>query len=88
MQALNFPQQAGRFNISTQFPYYEEILRKPDFGKKLMGKPVVFDMDMSAGDFLALIYLLKLPVELINLKVQSLFCSSWLFIWNKSNKRS
>lgn len=36
---------------------------------KLMGKPVVFDMDMSAGDLLALLYLLKLPVELINLKV-------------------
>ncbi|KAK3200392.1 hypothetical protein Dsin_023807 [Dipteronia sinensis] len=33
-----------------------------------MGKPVVYDMDMSSGDFLALLYLLKLPVELINLK--------------------
>ncbi|KAH9688899.1 iu nuc hydro domain-containing protein [Citrus sinensis] len=77
LNALNFPQQAGRFNISTQFPYYEEILRKPDFGKKLMGKPVVFDIDMSAGDFLALIYLLKLPVELINLKGILVSSTGW-----------
>lgn len=29
----------------------------------------MFDMDMSTGDFLALFYLLKVPVETINLKV-------------------
>ena len=69
MQVLNSPKQTGRFNISTQFPYYKEVVYKPDFGKKIMGKPVVYDMDMSSGDFLALLYLLKLPVELINLKV-------------------
>lgn len=43
---------------------------KPDFRTKKLGKPVVFDMDMSTGDFLALIYLLKVPVEVINLKVE------------------
>ncbi|KAG6527432.1 hypothetical protein ZIOFF_009534 [Zingiber officinale] len=32
------------------------------------GRPVVFDMDMSAGDFLALFYLLKAPRETIDLK--------------------
>ncbi|XP_048235358.1 uncharacterized protein LOC8261524 isoform X3 [Ricinus communis] len=68
LDVLNHPQQTGRFNFTTQFPYYKEVLYKPDFGTKRLGKPVVFDMDMSAGDFLALIYLLKLPVELINLK--------------------
>ena len=29
----------------------------------------MFDMDMSAGDFLALFYLLKVPVQVIDLKV-------------------
>ena len=74
MQALNAPHHKGRFNFTTQFPYYKEVLYKPDFGSKKLGKPVVFDMDMSAGDFLALLYLLKVPVEVINLKVEwSLF---------------
>ncbi|KAK2640612.1 hypothetical protein Ddye_028407 [Dipteronia dyeriana] len=68
LDVLNSPKQTGRFNISTQFPYYKEVVYKPDFEKKIMGKPVVYDMDMSSGDFLALLYLLKLPVELINLK--------------------
>lgn len=44
---------------------------KPDFRNIKLGKSVVFDMDMSAGDFLALLYLLKVPVEVINLKVGS-----------------
>lgn len=69
MQVLNHPQQTGKFNFTTQFPYYEEVIRKPEFGRMKLGKPVVFDMDMSAGDFLALFYLLKLPAEEINLKV-------------------
>ena len=70
LQALNRPQDTGRFNFTTQFPYYyKEVLYKPDFGSKKLGKTVVFDMDMSAGDFLALFYLLKVPVEVINLKV-------------------
>jgi len=68
-QVLKQPQHAGRFNFTTQFPYYEEVTHKPDFRNKILGKPVVFDMDMSAGDFLALFYLLKVPVEVINLKV-------------------
>lgn len=69
LQVLNLPQHTGRFNFTTQFPYYKEVLYKPDFQGKKLGKNVVFDMDMSAGDFLALFYLLKLPVEVINLKV-------------------
>lgn len=32
-------------------------------------------MDMSAGDFMALFYLLKVPVELLNLKVTLLMLS-------------
>ncbi|KAJ6904047.1 hypothetical protein NC651_021255 [Populus alba x Populus x berolinensis] len=68
LDVLNHPHQTGRFNFTTQFPHYKEVFYKPDFGTKRLGKPVVFDMDMSAGDFLALFYLLKVPVEIINLK--------------------
>ncbi|KAJ8767555.1 hypothetical protein K2173_017624 [Erythroxylum novogranatense] len=68
LNVLNNPQHAGKFNFTTQFPYYREILYKPEFGLRKLGKPVVFDMDMSAGDFLALFYLLKVPVEMINIK--------------------
>lgn len=75
MQVINRPnKQNAQFSNTraAQFsPYeYERVVRRqqPEFGKKSMGKPVVFDMDMSAGDFLALLYLLKLPVELINLR--------------------
>ncbi|KAJ6319192.1 hypothetical protein OIU76_014509 [Salix suchowensis] len=68
LDVLNHPHQTGRFNFTTQFPHYKEVFYKPDLGTKRLGKPVVFDMDMSAGDFLALFYLLKVPVEIINLK--------------------
>ncbi|KAI3979947.1 hypothetical protein MKX01_042601 [Papaver californicum] len=68
LDVLNLPQNAGRFNFTTEFPYYKEVLYKPDFGMRKLGKSVVFDMDMSAGDFISLIYLLKVPVEVINLK--------------------
>lgn len=46
----------------------------PDFRNIRLGKPVVIDMDMSAGDFLALFYLLKVPVEVIDIKVEVFFC--------------
>ncbi|KAH8499885.1 hypothetical protein H0E87_015215 [Populus deltoides] len=71
LNVLNHPHQTGRFNFTTQFPHYKEVFYKPDFGTKRLGKPVVFDMDMSAGDFLALFYLLKVPVEIINLKASA-----------------
>ncbi|URE02294.1 Inosine-uridine preferring nucleoside hydrolase [Musa troglodytarum] len=67
-QVLNLHRQSGRFNLTTQFPYYREILYKPNFANQTRGRPVIFDMDMSAGDFLALIYLLKAPLEKIDLK--------------------
>lgn len=71
MQVLNDPLHSGKFNFTTQFPYYKEVLYKPDFSGTKLGRNVVFDMDMSAGDFLALFYLLKVPVEVINLKVRT-----------------
>lgn len=71
MKVLNCPQQTGRFNFTTEFPYFKEFFYKPNFGTRKLGKPVVFDMDMSVGDFLALFYLLKAPVEVINLKVSA-----------------
>ncbi|XP_058758343.1 nucleoside hydrolase 3-like [Vicia villosa] len=77
LNILNQPQQTGRFNFTSQFPYYEEITYKPDFQNKVLGKPVVFDMDMSAGDFLALFYLLKVPIEVINLKAIIVSPTGW-----------
>ncbi|CAD5171795.1 unnamed protein product [Musa acuminata subsp. malaccensis] len=68
LDVLNLHHQSGRFNLTTQFPYYREILYKPNFANQTRGRPVIFDMDMSAGDFLALIYLLKAPLEMIDLK--------------------
>ncbi|XVE89760.1 hypothetical protein DITRI_Ditri20bG0020800 [Diplodiscus trichospermus] len=77
LHVINSPERPGRFDIRRQYPFYMEVLYKPDFGKKMRGKPVVFDMDMSAGDFLALLYLLKLPVELINLKGILISSTGW-----------
>ncbi|KAL5983992.1 Nucleoside hydrolase 3 [Asimina triloba] len=74
---LNAPQHTGRFNLKTQFPYYREIVYKPEFTKRKLGKPVVFDMDISAGDFLALLYLLKVPVEIIDLKAILVSANGW-----------
>uniref|UniRef100_N1R5B1 Inosine/uridine-preferring nucleoside hydrolase domain-containing protein n=1 Tax=Aegilops tauschii TaxID=37682 RepID=N1R5B1_AEGTA len=68
LEVLNLPRQSGRFNISTQFPFYREVLYKPDFMNVSRGKPVIFDMDMSPGDFISLIYLLKTPREVIDVK--------------------
>ncbi|XP_073010370.1 nucleoside hydrolase 3-like [Typha latifolia] len=68
LEVLNLPQHSGRFNFAKQFRHYMEIFYEPDFTNQTRGIPVVFDMDMSAGDFLALMYLLKAPVESIDLK--------------------
>ncbi|XP_031252044.1 uncharacterized protein LOC116109948 isoform X1 [Pistacia vera] len=77
LDVLNHSQHSGRFNFTTQFPYYKQVFYKPKFGAKKLGKPVVFDMDMSAGDFLALFYLLKVPVEVINLKAIIVSPTGW-----------
>ncbi|KAK4586960.1 hypothetical protein RGQ29_023908 [Quercus rubra] len=74
---INCPQHTGRFNFTTEFPYYKKVLYKPDFGSNKLGKPVVFDMDMSAGDFLTLFYLLKVPLEVINLKAIIVSPTGW-----------
>ncbi|RWV88850.1 hypothetical protein GW17_00049035 [Ensete ventricosum] len=68
--------RSGRFNFTTQFPYYREILYKPKVANGTRrGRAVVLDMDMSAGDFLALICLLKAPVEVVDLKVEGILVS-------------
>ncbi|KAJ3686871.1 hypothetical protein LUZ61_016035 [Rhynchospora tenuis] len=77
LEVMNLPKQAGRFNISTQFPYYRETFYIPDFSNVTRGKPVIFDMDMSAGDFLSLIYLLKAPIESIDLKAVLVSADGW-----------
>ncbi|CAD5185186.1 unnamed protein product [Musa acuminata subsp. malaccensis] len=68
LDVLNVHHRSGRFNFTTQFPFYREILYKPNRTNRTLGRPVVLDMDMSAGDFIALIYLLKAPVEIVDLK--------------------
>ncbi|XP_029129010.1 uncharacterized protein LOC109807402, partial [Cajanus cajan] len=77
LNVLKRPQNAGRFNFTTQFPNYREVTYKPNFQNKTLGKPVVFDMDMSAGDFLALFYLLKVPVQVIDLKAIIVSPTGW-----------
>ncbi|CAN0856072.1 Nucleoside hydrolase 3 [Linum grandiflorum] len=77
LDVLNQPQQSGKFNFRDQFPYYREVLHKPVFGAKRLGKAIVFDMDMSPGDFLALLYLLKVPAEVINLKAIIVSPTGW-----------
>uniref|UniRef100_A0A0E0L2F1 Inosine/uridine-preferring nucleoside hydrolase domain-containing protein n=1 Tax=Oryza punctata TaxID=4537 RepID=A0A0E0L2F1_ORYPU len=77
LEVLNRPEQTGLFNISTQFPYYREVLYKPVFRNVGRGKPVIFDMDMSPGDFVSLIYLLKTPIEVIDLKAVLVNGNGW-----------
>ncbi|KAK4405632.1 Pyrimidine-specific ribonucleoside hydrolase RihA [Sesamum angolense] len=77
LDVINSQEHTGKFNFTTEFPHYKEVLYKPDFKGRELGKNVVFDMDMSAGDFLALFYLLKLPVEVINLKAILVTPTGW-----------
>ncbi|XP_055818188.1 nucleoside hydrolase 3-like [Solanum dulcamara] len=77
LNVLNQRENSGLFNFSMQFPHYRAELHKPDFRGKHLGKNVVFDMDMSVGDFIALVYLLKLPVEEINLKAIIVSPTGW-----------
>ncbi|XP_073151504.1 nucleoside hydrolase 3-like isoform X1 [Henckelia pumila] len=77
LDVVNRPQQSGRFNFTTQFLDYKEVLYKPDLKGKQLGRNVIFDMDMSAGDFLALFYLLKMPIEVINLKAILVTPTGW-----------
>ncbi|XP_057503455.1 nucleoside hydrolase 3-like isoform X2 [Actinidia eriantha] len=39
LDVINRPEQTGRFNIATQFPYYKEVMLQPDFGTRKLGKP-------------------------------------------------
>ncbi|CAA0839912.1 inosine-uridine preferring nucleoside hydrolase family protein [Striga hermonthica] len=77
LDVINRPHQTGRFNYTTQFPHYREATNVPDFKGRKLGKTVVFDMDMSPGDFLALIYLLKVPTEVIYLKAILVTPTGW-----------
>ncbi|CAN1149859.1 Nucleoside hydrolase 3 [Linum perenne] len=77
LEVLNRRQQMGKFDFENQFPYYREVLHKPDFETTRLGKAVVFDMDMSPGDFLTLLYLLKVPVEVIDLKAIIVSPTGW-----------
>ncbi|GAB2295117.1 Nucleoside hydrolase 3 [Dionaea muscipula] len=77
LEVLNRPQNSGRFNFTTQFPHYMPVYYKPNFVSTKLGKPIIFDIDMSAGDFLALFYLLKVPVEVLDLKAVLVTPTGW-----------
>ncbi|KAI7728468.1 hypothetical protein M8C21_016653, partial [Ambrosia artemisiifolia] len=77
LDVLNRAQHKGQFNFTSEFPHYKQVFYKPDFKEKKLGRIVVFDMDMSVGDFLALFYLLKVPVEEIYLKAILVTGSGW-----------
>ncbi|KAG8499641.1 hypothetical protein CXB51_006090 [Gossypium anomalum] len=77
LDVLNRPENTARFNLTTEFPHFRQAFYEPDFKNKTLGKPVVFDMDMSTGDFMALFYLLKVPVELLNLKAILVSPTGW-----------
>ncbi|XP_024996828.1 uncharacterized protein LOC112529702 [Cynara cardunculus var. scolymus] len=77
LDVINRPQNRGRFNFTSEFPHYKEVFYKPDLKGKKLGKIVVFDMDMSPGDFLALFYLLKVPIEEIYLKAVLVTGTGW-----------
>ncbi|TKW27358.1 hypothetical protein SEVIR_3G252700v4 [Setaria viridis] len=68
LEALNVQENSGRFDFKAQFPFYGEILYRPNFKHKNIGRPVIVDMDMSPGDLISLIYLLKAPIEAIDVK--------------------
>lgn len=68
LEVMNRPACSGRFNFTNQFPHYKEVMYKPDFRNRIRGMPVIFDMDMSPGDFIALLCLLKANIEAIDLK--------------------
>ena len=82
MQALNGLENSGSFDFKAQFPFYREILYKPDFKHKYFGKSVIVDMDMSPGDFMSLIYLLKAPIEVIDVKVRLSGLTQYPLHWN------
>ncbi|GMI64143.1 nucleoside hydrolase 3 [Hibiscus trionum] len=77
LDVLNRPENTAIFNLTTEFPHFRQVFYKPDFRNTTLGKPVVFDMDMSAGDFMALFYLLKVPVEMIDLKAILVSPTGW-----------
>uniref|UniRef100_A0ACD5U3U7 Uncharacterized protein n=1 Tax=Avena sativa TaxID=4498 RepID=A0ACD5U3U7_AVESA len=77
LEVLTLSENSGRFDIMSQFPFYREVLYKPDFVNKSRGKVVIFDMDMSPGDFISLIYLLKAPSEIVDLKGILVSCNGW-----------
>lgn len=77
LNALNSKQQTSKFNMKTEFPSYKESLFKPNLNGKLSGKPVILDLDMSPGDFVTLFYLLKMPLELIDIKAITIAANGW-----------
>ncbi|XP_024525453.1 uncharacterized protein LOC112344613 [Selaginella moellendorffii] len=71
INALNSPHQSARFTFQRQTPSIRENqYRVNSSGPKRLGKgkALLFDMDMSPGDILTLVYLLKVPRTIVELK--------------------
>lgn len=77
LNALNNQHQTAKFNMKTEVPFYKESLFKPNLKGRMLGKAVILDLDMSPGDFITLFYLLKMPLELIDLKGITITANGW-----------
>lgn len=74
---LNNPENTALFNFEKQYPCYEEVLYKAEGRLKKAKKSVIFDMDISPGDIITLLYLLKQPRHIIDLKAISVSSTGW-----------
>lgn len=77
IERLNAQKHAALYNFETQFPCYKEVLYKAQVPNRSMGKSVIFDMDISPGDIITLLYLLKLPRKIIDLKAITVSATGW-----------
>ncbi|MCO5566522.1 hypothetical protein L7F22_020199 [Adiantum nelumboides] len=77
IERLNDPKHTGLYNFETQFPCYNEVLYKDKELGNSSGIPLIFDMDISPGDIITLLYLLKLPRNILDLKGITVSATGW-----------
>lgn len=77
IERLNAAEHSGLYNFERQFPCYKKVFYKPKPTNMILGKPVIFDMDISPGDIIALFYLLKLPRKILDLKAITVSANGW-----------
>ncbi|KAI5083931.1 hypothetical protein GOP47_0000100 [Adiantum capillus-veneris] len=77
IESLNDPKHTGLYNFETQYPCYKEVLYKAKELDNNAGTPIIFDMDISPGDIITLLYLLKLPRNILDLKGITVSATGW-----------